>query len=248
MLYKIRNLVKSRAGDQGYRLLIRHLDIPQKAKIAITGPSGCGKSTTLDILGLSLKPDSANEFVFSPPLAIPGKWNIQAIWQENDQDALANLRLGHMGYVLQSGELLPFLEAGENMTLTAMLAGMAKDEAEERARGLAALLGIAHLWRSMPATLSVGERQRAAIARALASRPQVILADEPTAALDPLHAARVMEVFIRALEETDSALILVTHNAAWAKSGNLRETPFQLQEDEQGVLAILDNSAALENA
>lgn len=245
MLYKIKNLRKSRARELGYTLFIRDLAIEKGDKIAITGPSGCGKSTALDILGLSLCPDFAEEFTFSPddlPL------NVAWLWQGKRYDALARARLRHIGYVLQSGELLPYLTVGENMTLTAELAGMPKVAAVGVARNLAEQLGIGPLWRAMPATLSVGERQRAAIARALTPHPQVILADEPTAALDPLHAEAVMRAFLDVLNEFGGTLILVTHNAEWARKGGLTEVSFTMQAVEGGVLAILDNAGEKRDA
>lgn len=240
MLYAIKNLLKKREGGQGYQLLIRNLRIAQGARIALTGPSGCGKSTTLDLLGLSLKPDSADVFEFSPD---SGKRpvDILALWRKDKQDALAGLRLDHLGYVLQSGELLPYLNAGENMMLTARLGGVQKEEAEASARRLARLLNIERLWKAAPGSLSVGERQRAAIVRALAPHPQIILADEPTAALDPFHAGKVMDAFLEALDAYGSTLVLVTHNARWAKDGGLKEIHFSFEETDGGVTAIVDD-------
>ena len=242
MLYAIENLIKSRRRGQGYRLLIKSLHIPRGARLAITGPSGCGKSTTLDLLGLALRPDCAARFTFAPDAGAP-PLDVSALWAGDRLDAMAALRLAHMGYVLQSGELLPFLTVGENMTLTARLGGMAEAEALSRARGLADALGVAPLLDAMPATLSVGERQRAAIVRALTPGPQLILADEPTAALDPVHAARVMDAFLAALDRHEGSLVLVTHNADWARRGGLTELSFRLEEDENGVTAILDDGA-----
>lgn len=240
MLYSLRNVIKQRQREKGYRLLIRSLHIPRGARIAITGPSGCGKSTTLDLLGLSLQPDGGDEFSFSPASEQPA--NILALWQCGSLEELASLRLHNMGYVLQSGELIPYLTVMENMTLTARLAGMSETEAEKAASAFGEELGIGPLFKAMPATLSVGERQRVAIVRALTPSPEVILADEPTAALDPLHAGRVMRIFLDAIARTGSTLILVTHNVEWALAGGLVELPFQLTEDETGVTAILDNS------
>lgn len=238
MLYQIVNLIKTRQREKGYRLLVKNLTVPEGARLALTGPSGCGKSTTLDLLGLSLAPDSADIFMFSPR---EEKLNIKALWRTGHLDALAYLRLIHLGYVLQSGELLPFLTTGENMMFTARLAGFPEPEARSNAEHLAGELGILHLWKALPDTLSVGERQRAAIARALAAKPQVILADEPTAALDPIHAEKVMEVFLDCVENYKSALILVTHNAAWARAGGFQEIAFSLIETETGVTAVVDD-------
>lgn len=249
MLFNIKDLVKKRPGAQNYELNIQNLRIKEGDKVAITGPSGCGKSTTLDILGLSLHPDQAREFVFSPENSLNNSlddsinkdYDIIKLWENNKQDILSDLRLAHMGYVLQSGELLPFLTVGENMVFTALLTGMQKQQAKEIALKLAKKLEISELWQAMPATLSVGQRQRVAIGRALASKPSVILADEPTAALDPLHAAKVMDIFLEALEQQGSTLILVTHNIQWAKAGGLKEISFKLCKTGDQVKAILDS-------
>lgn len=240
MLYHIKNLVKTRQREKGYKLLIRNLSLPAGAKYALLGPSGCGKSTTLDILGLGLAPDSAAAFELHPP----GKDVLfpLELWEKHKFDKLADLRLHCMGFVLQSGELLPFLNVGQNICLVAELAGMSSRKAKEFGMTLAQRLGIGHLWKAMPNTLSVGERQRAAICRALTPQPPIIVADEPTAALDPGSAENVMAIFLDCLEDFGSALILATHNAAWAASGGLTEVHFILEKDEQGhTTAIIDD-------
>lgn len=241
MLYNIKSLIKRRSRGQGYCLFIRSLMIGQGERIAITGPSGCGKSTVLDMLGLALHPDEAVTFDFSPAENAAEPIEIMDLWKSRDLDGLAELRLRYMGYVLQSGELLPFLNVGENMELTARLSGMPKEEAGRYARELAQGLGIEHLFAAMPNSLSFGERQRVAIVRALASQPGVILADEPTASLDPFHADKVMESFLDAIDKYGSTLVLVTHNAQWAKKGGVREIPFQLEKNADGLTAILDD-------
>ena len=240
MLYHIENLEKRRERTGGYRLLIRRLRIGRGARLAITGPSGCGKSTTLDMLGLALEPDAAAAFRFAPD---GRETDIMALWRKSRLDRMAALRLAHMGYVLQTGGLLPFLNVADNMILTARMAGIPRREALDRARALAARLGIERLMTAMPATLSVGERQRAAIVRALAPGPALILADEPTAALDPLHASLVMEAFLAAVEDQGGTLVMVTHNVDWARTGGLVELPFRMERDETGLTAVLDDGA-----
>ena len=242
MLYRIENCLKQRDREQGYRLHIRCLRVPRGARIAITGPSGCGKSTTLDLLGLALEPDAAETFSFSPD-GTPK--DIGLLWRRQCHDVMAALRLRHMGYVLQTGELLPFLSVGENMTLTARMSGVPREAALAAAHDLARQLDIEHLMRAMPGTLSVGERQRAAIVRALTPHPSLILADEPTAALDPVHAAGVMDAFLGAVDDQGGTLILVTHNAEWTRGGGLSELPFSLEKDSDGVTAVLDDGNAL---
>lgn len=246
MLYEIKDLVKTRQREKGYKLWIRRLSLEAGAKIALLGPSGCGKSTALDILGLSLAPNEAKIFKITPP-------NGAAIlplflWEAHKYDALADIRLRCLGFVLQSGELLPYLTVGENICMTASLLGLPKKEIEDFGRQLAQRLQIADLWNALPHTLSVGERQRAAICRALAPRPPVIIADEPTAALDPWSAERVMGIFLECTADFGSTLILATHNASWAASGGLKEVRFILEKDERGqTVAVIDDGIDIDS-
>lgn len=241
LLYNIQNIAKSRPGakdEREFRLLIPSLKIREGDKLAITGPSGCGKSTTLDILGLSLAPDAGGDFFFRGL----GKQDadIQAMWKKGDYNGLTSLRLHSLGYVLQTGELLPYLTVRENMELVARLSGKSPAETSDTAKQLAERLDMTAQLEAFPATLSVGQRQRVAIGRALVSRPPVILADEPTAALDPDNAARVMEIFLHALEDFGSALILVTHNVEWALGSGLTQVPFTMKKEDTLNLAILN--------
>ncbi len=247
MLYDIKNLRKSRSRGAEFQLEIRNLRIRHGERMAITGPSGCGKSTVLDMLGLALRPDSAEIFNFCPRSQRSGPIRVMEIWAKEDQDKLASLRLGYMGYVLQSGELLPFVNVGENMGLTARLAGRGAAEVADDVRELAAMLGVEYLLDAFPGRLSFGERQRASIVRALASRPDVILADEPTASLDPYHAEKVMRAFLAAVENFGATLVLVTHNLAWAREADAREVRFQILHDGDGMISVLDDALAMEN-
>ena len=239
MRYVLRNVTKRYRGDGGYALEIRRLEIGGGSMIAITGPSGCGKSTLLDILGLALRPDGWEEFLFLPEEGRRAP-DIAGMWAEGRLDDLADVRLRHMGYVLQAGGLLPCVNVRENMTLTARMGGMTREEALEAACPLAERLGIGRLLDAMPATLSVGERQRVAIVRALTPRPCRLLADEPTAALDPVRAEQVMEMFLAAVEAQRGALIMVTHNADMARDAGLRELPFRIEKTPGGMRAVLD--------
>lgn len=229
-LFSIRNLRMTRTQGPGYALVIPELDIREGDRIVLTGPSGCGKSTALDMLGMVLRPDSADRFLFQPNTenhrgkgTDSGVNDIARIWQQGQQggqDALAALRLRYMGYVLQTGGLLPFLNVYENMALTARLLDL--PDTRPCVEALAERLGISRLLTSMPGRLSIGERQRVAIGRALASRPRVILADEPTAALDPFHARTVLDLLLTAVDEAGATLILVTHDTSV-----LRLAPFR---------------------
>jgi putative ABC transport system ATP-binding protein len=206
-LFHLESVSKTRARGSGYTLDIVRLDIMPGETVAVTGASGSGKSTALDMLGMALRPDAAAAFT----LCVAGESvDVAACWRRGDQDRLAALRLRHMGYVLQTGGLLPYVTVRRNMALAASVNGL--PDSAERVRDLADLLGIKNLLDAMPGTLSIGERQRVAIGRALASKPAVILADEPTAALDPRHADTVLDLFLEAVNSLGVTLVLVTHD------------------------------------
>ncbi len=228
MLYKIRNLRKERRqGQGGYALLAPSLDVESGEKVLITGPSGCGKSTLLDLLGLVLRPDEADptapstHFEFYPKPEI--KADVASAWRGGKLELLASLRR-HVGYVLQTGGLLPFLRVRDNIELPQRLLGMPGDTAHHGSivDELAKELRITHLLSKFPSQLSVGERQRVAISRALSARPAVILADEPTAALDPANAQSVLDLFTNMVHDLGLTLIMVTHAPEQLKGRGFR--------------------------
>lgn len=237
LLYDIAGLELWRGRGSGYRLSVPRLCIRHGEQVAITGPSGCGKSTCLDLLGMILAPERAERFSFRPDDA---EVDIAALWQDRDLDAMAVLRRGHLRYILQTGELLPFLSVEENITLSASLAGMDSATALARALELLDTLNIAKLRRAMPSTLSVGERQRTAIARALACNPQVVLADEPTAALDPAHARGVMHLFTETLKALGTTVIMVSHDVSLVHEFGFREICMRTEMQGEETLATLD--------
>lgn len=239
MLFTLKNVCKGRSRDDNYRLHIRHLDIDKGSCIAITGPSGCGKSTALDLLGMTLKPDSAERFLFMPDNQAK---DIVSKWDSDDQDYLASLRRRFIGYVLQTGELLPFFSVYENIALTAGLARIPEKKIAECVFPCMEQLQIAHLANAMPSTLSVGERQRVAIARALVSKPKVILADEPTAALDPVLSRVVMRLFLDTVSRTGVSLVLVSHDIELVKEFALSEVAIDICHTDDGVVADLDDT------
>ena len=167
-------------GSQRYSLVIPALHLGAGEQLAIVGPSGCGKSTLLDLLALVLAPDQVGRFEFN-------QLDIGGLWRANQQSTLAGLRSRHLGYVLQTGGLLGFLDVRSNIALSRQLLGLKDDGSVAR---LAAQLQISDQLAKKPGALSVGQRQRVSCARALAHAPQLVLADEPTASLDPLNAER----------------------------------------------------------
>jgi putative ABC transport system ATP-binding protein len=178
------------------------LDVFPGTVIGLRGPSGSGKSTLLNVIGCILEPNSGN-MKLNGELVYDGKW-LRA--------DLRSLRLEKIGFIFQSHNLLPFLNAWENVAIARILAGAKPEQAKNRAVELLAYLGIEHRQNAMPGELSGGEAQRIAIARALANDPRIILADEPTAALDSQRAGKVMDMLRKVAAERQAAVIVVTHD------------------------------------
>lgn len=239
MLFSLKNVYKCRSRDDHYRLYIRNLQVCEGSCLAITGPSGCGKSTALDLLGMTLKPDSAEQFLFSPEGEAE---DILVRWEGLEQDFMASLRRRFIAYVLQTGELLPFFTVYENIALTAALARIADKDVSESIFSFMEQLQIRHLAKAMPATLSVGERQRVAICRALVSKPRVILADEPTAALDPVLSRMVMRLFMDTVSSTGVSLVMVSHDIKLVREFAFTEVSIDVRHSDDGVVATLDDS------
>jgi putative ABC transport system ATP-binding protein len=168
--------------------------------VALTGPSGCGKSTLLNLVaGLDL-PDEGTIVVAGEQVS------------GQDEDQLARLRRRHIGIVFQFFNLLEGMTVLENVALAAIIAGRKRKAAETRARDLLDLLGIGDKAAAPPGALSGGQRQRLAIARALANEPTLLLADEPTGALDSDGGQEVIELLSR-LHSGGQTVLLVTHDS-----------------------------------
>ena len=167
--------------------------------VAVMGPSGCGKSTLLNLVA-GLDSPSEGEILLAEE-SLAGK----------DENALARMRRKHIGIVFQFFNLLEGMSVLENVTLPAVVAGTGRKQAESRARDLLDLLGLGDKAEKAPGVLSGGQRQRLAIARALANQPTMLLADEPTGALDSAGGNEVMELF-RRLHADGQSILLVTHD------------------------------------
>jgi putative ABC transport system ATP-binding protein len=230
-LLEIDDLAFARPRDEGgFELRLPGLRLEPGRRVAVVGASGCGKSTLLDLLGLILEPSRVGRFVFRPrPNEVIDIAGAPAVGR---LDRFAQLRRGAIGYVLQEGGLLPFLSVLENIRLV--------DRAISRSAvaALAERLGIAHLLHKKPQRVSAGERQRVAIARAVVARPVLVLADEPTAALDPPTAERVMKLFVEQIEATGASLIVASHD--WpliARFGFERLSP-HIEEGRHGACCV----------
>lgn len=178
------------------------LDVYAGTVVGLRGPSGSGKSTLLNIIGCILEPNSGS-------MSLSGEMVYQGKWVRAD---LRRLRLEKIGFIFQTHNLLPFLNAWENIAVVCILAGMAPAKAKLRALELLSYLGVERRKDATPAQLSGGEAQRIAIARALANEPRIILADEPTAALDSQRAGVVMDLLRKVAVEQGAAVIVVTHD------------------------------------
>jgi lipoprotein-releasing system ATP-binding protein len=168
--------------------------------VALLGPSGSGKSTMLQAVGLL-------EGGFGGTIEIAG---IDA--SKLGSDGRTTLRRDSLGFVYQFHHLLPDFNAEENVILPQLVAGKTRAEASARARELLGALGLAQRLEHRPSQLSGGEQQRVAVARALANRPQLVLADEPTGNLDELTANKVLAEFLRLVRDEGSSALVATHN------------------------------------
>jgi putative ABC transport system ATP-binding protein len=168
--------------------------------VAVVGESGSGKSTLLNIVAGLDRPDAGE-------VRLDGR-----VVDYGDDDALALWRRRHLGFVFQSFHLLPYLSVGENVALPLALLGTGARERAGRAGEALAAVGLAGFDARRPATLSGGEMQRAAIARALVHGPRLVLADEPTGNLDEAAAAVVLDCLGEAVKRAGAAALMVTHS------------------------------------
>jgi len=166
----------------------------------LMGPSGSGKTTLLSIMGCILRPTSGQ-------VLLGGK-NVTSL-READLPAV---RLRHIGFVFQGFNLFPTLSAGENVELSLGLKGIKGSEARDEARRLLTLVGLAEKYDALPEDISGGQKQRVAIARAVAGSPEVILADEPTAALDSHTGKTIVEMMAKLAHDENRAVVIVTHD------------------------------------
>lgn len=176
------------------------LTIGRASKTVIIGESGCGKSTLLNIIGGLENPTSGK--------VRAGKFEVQDL----DEKELTVYRSTFLGLVFQFHYLLKDFTAVENVMLPAFMAGMKKKDALDRARSLLADLKLENRMNHFPTQMSGGERQRAAVARALVNSPSLVLADEPTGNLDPANAETVKELLFSVVSRYRNTLILVTHD------------------------------------
>jgi putative ABC transport system ATP-binding protein len=204
IMIRVRGLsMRLASGGRGVDVLTDvSLDVPAGQFLAIAGSSGSGKSTLLGLIAGLDQPTAGR-------IEVAGV-DVTAL----DEDGLARFRRDHVGYVFQSFHLLPTLTAQENVAVPLELAGEAGTAA--RAAALLAEVGLAERAHHYPVQLSGGEQQRVAVARAMARRPALFLADEPTGNLDSATGKQIIELLVGMNRRLGSTLVLVTHDAALA--------------------------------
>lgn len=176
------------------------LDVEAGERVMLMGPSGSGKTTLLQIIGCILKPTTGSVRILGQEIT------------RLSESRLPQVRLAHIGFIFQGFNLFPTLTAGENLELALDLKGIRGKAARRRSYELLEQVGLADKYKSSPSDLSGGQKQRVAIARALAGEPDIILADEPTAALDSHSGRMVMEMLSELARTRGRAVVVVTHD------------------------------------
>lgn len=196
---------------------VRHGEV-----VALLGPSGSGKSTFLTAVGL-INPPTSGCILIDGQLVMDGPHALTD---------LRRFRRKHIGYVFPKSNLVPFLSAVENVQIALELDGQPSWMARRRALELLDYLGVVDRAKYMPSQLSSGQQQRVAIARALGNQPSVVLADEPTAALDKQRGRQVMELFRMVAHEQNGGVIVVTHDQ---RSLDVFDTIYEM---EDGIITV----------
>lgn len=202
MLLNIQNIYKNYGKEPMIVPVLKNvsLEVVQGDYIAIMGPSGSGKTTLMNIIGC-LDRASLGTYLFED----------EDISEMND-DALSDLRLNKIGFVFQNFNLLSSETAQENVALPLIYAGIDKEKRNQRAIDVLNKVGLQDRISFKPSQLSGGQKQRVAIARAIINNPKILLADEPTGALDQASGKQVMELF-KSLNDEGVAIIMITHDA-----------------------------------
>ncbi len=216
----LNNVSKSYGNGTTYLPILKKIDlcIRKGEVVSIMGPSGSGKSTLLHVAGILDQPDSGSVIIDSVDV-----WNVR----EYDRALLRNRKLG---FIFQFHHLLEEFTLLENITMPLLLAGDSVNDSTEVATELMEATGIAHRSSHFPSEVSGGERQRAAVARALVGNPVVVLADEPTGNLDASNSKMIESMLFKLSAERKQTFVIVTHNREFASKADRR---FRL---EGGVL------------
>ncbi|MEB7824999.1 ABC transporter ATP-binding protein [Staphylococcus chromogenes] len=202
MSLKVKHLTKSFGKGEAQTQVLKgiNFEVQPGEFIILNGASGSGKSTLLSIIGGLLSPSEGQVILNGEDMS------------QLSSKALTAKRLKNIGFIFQSSHLLPYLKVKDQLVLVGKEAGLAKKEAEERAKQLLEDIGLSHRLISYPHMLSGGEKQRVAIMRAWMNEPQLLLADEPTASLDAKRATEVVEMIKNQVKSKGTIGIMVTHD------------------------------------
>ncbi|MDR6998392.1 ABC transporter ATP-binding protein [Neobacillus niacini] len=198
----LENIEKSFKDGDRINHIVKNLSfsVNEGEVMAVIGPSGSGKSTFLSIAGALLSPDKGRVIV-----------NGEDISSFSDVEK-ANIRLNHLGYIFQTSNLVPYLKVEEQLSFVLKMADKWSVREKQRIKELLKAVGMDHRSKYYPHQLSGGEKQRVAIARAFVNDPEVILADEPTASLDPNRSMAIIELISKIVKEQNKSAIIVTHD------------------------------------
>lgn len=201
MILELKNIFKDYNSDKLKVPVLKDvsLQVEEGEYVAIMGPSGSGKTTLMNIIGCLDRPTSGEFYLAGTDVSVL-----------KDKE-LSNLRLNSIGFVFQSFHLMPRESALENVALPLSYAGVKKKERKERALKALARVGLEDRAMFMPTQLSGGQKQRVAIARAMVNNPKILLADEPTGALDSKSGAQIMDLFQK-LNEEGVTIVMITHD------------------------------------
>ena len=208
VLLRLSHIRKDYEGDGETVHAVKDIsaDIQPGEFVALMGPSGCGKSTLLHIMGAMDRPSAGEIWLKEQPLHL------------YDEEQLTHIRRRHVGFVFQFFHLLPTFTVEENVTLPLLLGGT--DHTQSRVQEILESVGLTHRRHAMPSQLSGGEMQRAAIARALVHRPDLVIADEPTGNLDSDNGAQVLALLRQMSANCETATIMATHSEAAAQTAD----------------------------
>jgi putative ABC transport system ATP-binding protein len=221
---------RGRVGE-AYRVCMPKLELSTGEVAAIVGPSGCGKSTLLEALGLILQPDHLEGFRLQEfDLSVNPRVSTQ-----RREKYLARVRQHCLGFVPQTGGLLPFLSVKQNIELSTRMSGTALTPAVQKT--VVERLNIGSLLKRLPRDLSIGERQRVSFARSIAHQPMLLLADEPTAALDPVLAKELFSLIVDISRELKISALIVTHEWSIVADLGIRQINAQIQADRRTIFS-----------